>query len=124
MTRRILLVLASCVLLLPFVYAEHPSNSAAKQPDQVMFDHAMHAMKAAHYADARAQMKELLTTYQDSALVPRAKLSIADAWFAEGYLTQAHMEYQDFVTFFPKRPETSYAQTKINWIEAALKHSR
>ena len=69
-------------------------------------------------------MKELLTTYQDSALVPRAKLSIADAWFAEGYLTQARMEYQDFVTFFPKRTEASYAQTKIHWIETALEHSR
>jgi outer membrane protein assembly factor BamD len=48
--------------------------------------------------------------------VPRAKLSIAGAWYAEGAFKQAEVEYRDFITFFPNRPEVAQAQLKIDSI--------
>jgi hypothetical protein len=49
--------------------------------------------------------------------VPRAKLAIGDAWYAEGAFRPAEMEYQDFITFFPKRPEVAEAKSKLDSIQ-------
>jgi outer membrane protein assembly factor BamD len=46
----------------------------------------------------------------------QAKLFIADAWYAEGAFKQAELEYRDFITFFPNRPEVARAQLKIDSI--------
>ncbi|MBO0911760.1 MAG: outer membrane protein assembly factor BamD, partial [Acidobacteria bacterium] len=48
--------------------------------------------------------------------IARAKLSLADSWYAEGgtaALAQAEQEYEDFETFFPNMPEAAEAQLKI-----------
>jgi outer membrane protein assembly factor BamD len=48
--------------------------------------------------------------------VARAKLSVADSWYAEGGATglqQAEIEYKDFITFFPNMMEASEAQLKV-----------
>src|SRR5205823_4264310 len=52
----------------------------------------------------------------DSEFIARAKLSLADSWYAEGGtagLAQAEQEYEDFETFFPNMPEAAEAQVKI-----------
>ena len=46
----------------------------------------------------------------------RAKLGVADSWYAEGgsaAMAQAELEYTDFITFFPNMPEAAEAQLKI-----------
>ena len=46
----------------------------------------------------------------------RAKLGVADSWYAEGgtaALAQAELQYNDFKTFFPNMPEAAEAQLKI-----------
>jgi outer membrane protein assembly factor BamD len=92
------------------------SNVGSKQPDKVLFDRAMDAMKHNRFDVARITLQTLINTYPDSEYIARAKLAVADSWYAEGgstSLTQAEIEYKDFETFFPNMPEAAEAQLKI-----------
>jgi outer membrane protein assembly factor BamD len=92
------------------------SNVGSKQPDKVLFDRAMDAMKHNRFDVARMTLQTLINTYPDSEYVARAKLAIGDSWYAEGgsaSLAQAEIEYKDFITFFPNMPEAAEAQLKI-----------
>ena len=88
----------------------------SKQPDKVLFDRAMEAMKRAKFDVARLTLQTMINTYPDSEYVARAKLAVGDSWYAEGGsagLAQAEIEYKDFITFFPNMPEASEAQLKV-----------
>ena len=88
----------------------------SKQPDKVLFDRGMDAMKHNRFDMARLEMQTLINTYPDSEFIARAKLALADSWYAEGgtaSLAQAEQEYKDFITFFPNMPEAAEAQVKI-----------
>jgi outer membrane protein assembly factor BamD len=88
----------------------------SKQPDKVLFDRSMDAMKHNRFDVARMTLQTLITTYPDSEYVARAKLAVGDSWYAEGgaaSLAQAEQEYRDFETFFPNMPEAAEAQLKI-----------
>jgi len=88
----------------------------SKQPDKVLFDRGMDAMKHNKFDVARMTMQTLIATYPDSEFIARAKLSLADSWYAEGgsaNLAQAEQEYIDFETFFPNMPEAAEAQLKV-----------
>src|SRR5258708_32865182 len=92
------------------------ANVGSKQPDKVLFDRAMDAMKHNRFDVARLTLQTLINTYPDSEFIARAKLSVADSWYAEGgsaALAQAELEYNDFITFFPNMPEAAEAQLKI-----------
>ncbi len=92
------------------------ANVDSKQPDKVLFDRAMDAMKHNKFDVARVTLQTLINTYPDSEYIARAKLSIGDSWYAEGgsaAMTQAENEYKDFQTFFPNMPEAAEAQMKI-----------
>src|SRR6202035_5882439 len=92
------------------------ANVDSKQPDKVLFDRAMDAMKHNHFDVARITLQTLINTYPDSEFIARAKLAVADSWYAEGgatSLTQAEIEYKDFETFFPNMPEAAEAQLKV-----------
>jgi outer membrane protein assembly factor BamD len=88
----------------------------SKQPDKILFDRAMDAMKHNRFDVARLTLQTLINTYPDSEFVARAKLAVGDSWYAEGgsaAMTQAENEYKDFITFFPNMPEAAEAQLKI-----------
>jgi len=88
----------------------------SKQPDKVLFDRGMDAMKHNHFDVARLDMQTLINTYPESEFIARAKLALADSWYAEGGtagMAQAEQEYRDFETFFPNMPEAAEAQLKI-----------
>jgi outer membrane protein assembly factor BamD len=92
------------------------ANVGSKQPDKVLFDRAMDAMKHNHFDVARMTLQTLINTYPDSEYVARAKLAVADSWYAEGGTTalqQAEIQYKDFRTFFPNMPEAAEAQLKV-----------
>jgi outer membrane protein assembly factor BamD len=92
------------------------ANVGSKQPDKVLFDRAMDAMKHNRFDVARITLQTLINTYPDSEFIARAKLAVADSWYAEGgstSLSQAEAEYKDFETFFPNMPEAAEAQVKI-----------
>ncbi len=122
MSRRIA-VLALAGLLLLFTAActnkrvNNPlANVGSKQPDKVLFDRAMDALKHNRFDVARMTLQTLINTYPDSEYIARAKLAVADSWYAEGgstALTQAEIEYKDFKTFFPNMPEAAEAQLKV-----------
>jgi outer membrane protein assembly factor BamD len=92
------------------------ANVGSKQPDKVLFDRSMDAMKHNKFDVARMTLQTLINTYPDSEYIARAKLAVADSWYAEGGSTamqQAEIEYKDFRTFFPNMPEAAEAQLKV-----------
>ncbi len=92
------------------------ANVGSKQPDKVLFDRAMDAMKHNRFDVSRMTLQTLINTYPDSEFIARAKLGVADSWYAEGGTTamqQAEIEYKDFKTFFPNMPEAAEAQLKV-----------
>jgi len=92
------------------------ANVDSKQPDKVLFDRAMDAMKHGKYDVARITLQTLINTYPDSEFIARAKLAVGDSWYAEGSTAayqQAEVEYKDFITFFTNLPEAAEAQLKI-----------
>src|SRR5216683_7123287 len=92
------------------------ANVGSKQPDKVLFDRAMDAMKHNRFDVARMTLQTLINTYPDSEFIARSKLAVADSWYAEGgstALQQAEIEYKDFGTFFPNMPEAAEAALKV-----------
>src|SRR5437763_2392234 len=88
----------------------------SKQPDKVLFDKAMDAMRHNRFDVARLTLQTLIKTYPGSEFIARAKLAVGDSWYAEGgtaALAQAEQEYNDFQIFFPNMPEAAEAQLKI-----------
>lgn len=121
MSRRIpILLLAGALAITTACTNKKVNNPIAsvdsKQPDKILFDRAMDALKHNRYDVARLTMQTLINTYPDSEYIARAKLAIADSWYAEGgtaSLEQAESQYKDFITFFPNMPEAAEAQLKI-----------
>lgn len=122
MSRRISLI-AVLGMLLVFTAACTNKKSVnpladvgSKQPDKVLFDKAMDAMRHNKFDVARLTLQTLINTYPDSEYIARAKLAVGDSWYAEGgtaALAQAEQEYSDFEIFFPNMPEAAEAQVKI-----------
>ena len=95
------------------------ANVGSKQPDKVLFDKAMEAMRHNRFDVARLTLQTLINTYPDSEYIARAKLAVGDSWYAEGgtaALAQAEQEYSDFKIFFPNLKEAAEAQLKIEKI--------
>src|ERR1017187_871177 len=121
MFRRVIIAFSIAAMLLTLGCSnkkvQNPiANINSKQPDKVLFDRAMDAMKHNKYDVARLSLQTLINTYPDSEYVARAKLAIGDSWYAEGgsaAMAQAESEYKDFITFFPNMTEASEAQMKI-----------
>src|SRR5579863_3716889 len=122
MSRRIpLIVLLGVLLALSAACTNKKSvnplaNIGSKQPDKVLFDKAMDAMRHNRFDVARLTLQTLINTYPDSEYIARAKLAVGDSWYAEGgtaALAQAEQEYSDFEIFFPNMPEAAEAQLKI-----------
>src|SRR2546423_7064620 len=98
-------------------HATNPiANVDSKQPDKVLFDRAIDALKKGKYDTTRITVQTLINTYPDSEYIARAKRAIGDSWYEEGTaasLQQAEAEYKDFETFFPNLPEAAEAQLKV-----------
>jgi outer membrane protein assembly factor BamD len=91
-------------------------KASTSQTDIMLYEQAQKALSKSNFAEARTLLTNLVDTYPDSGYVPRAKLSIADSWYSERAFKQAELEYRDFITFFPNRPEVAETQRKINSI--------
>jgi outer membrane protein assembly factor BamD len=122
MTRRIpVMVLLGLLLLVTAACTNKKVKNPladlnSKQPDKVLFDRSLDAMKHNRFDVARMTLQTLINTYPDSEYIARAKLAVADSWYAEGgttALAQAEIEFRDFITFFPNMPEAAEAQYKV-----------
>src|SRR5438046_9897861 len=107
MSRRIPIVILVCTLALAVgctnKKVSNPlANVGSKQPDKVLFDRAMDAMKHNRFDVARITLQTLINTYPDSEFIARAKLAVADSWYAVGggtALAMEEIEYKDFEPF-------------------------
>jgi outer membrane protein assembly factor BamD len=118
--KKIILILLAAVLMVAGCRHSKVVNPIAnvdsKQPDKVLFDRAMEAMKGGKYQVARTLLETMINAYPDSEYIARAKLSVGDSWYNEGgtaAMQQAEAEYKDFITFFPNLPEAAEAQLKV-----------
>ena len=117
----IAMLMAAFMLSVAGCHSKKKANSPlshinSKQPDKVLYDRAMEAMKEHKYEVARITLQTLINTYPDSEFVARAKLTVGESWYQEGgtaALAQAETEFRDFLTFFPNMAEASEAQRKI-----------
>src|SRR6202021_1986096 len=78
---------------------------ASVQPDKVLFDKAMEAMKRNRFDVARMTLQTLINTYPDSEYIARAKLAVGDSWYAEGgtaSLARADQAHGDSRRFIPR----------------------
>src|SRR4051812_32439946 len=60
------------------------ADVGSKQPDKVLFDRAMEAMKHNRFDVARMTLQTLINTYPDSEYIARAKLAVGDSWYSAG----------------------------------------
>ncbi|HVB35296.1 MAG TPA: outer membrane protein assembly factor BamD [Patescibacteria group bacterium] len=85
-------------------------------PDAVLYSRAMNDIKHNRYTIGRLGLQTLINTYPDSEYLAKAKLAIANSYYAQGGtdgLTQAAAQYRDFITFFPFLHEAAFAQYRI-----------
>jgi outer membrane protein assembly factor BamD len=91
------------------------SDSVA--PDKVLYQHSLDDINHGHYEVARLTLQSLINTYPDSEYLAKAKMALGDSYYKEGGntgLSQAVLEYKDFITFFPfLTDECAYAQMQI-----------
>ncbi len=88
----------------------------SSEPDKVLYDRAMTDLQKKHYEEERLTLETLINTYPDSEYLDKAKLAVADSYYAEGgvsNLTQAIGEYKSFIVFFPSDDKAPYAQMQI-----------
>jgi len=95
---------------------ENPIDKDTLQPDKVLFDKAIRDVEKGRYEIARLTLQTLISTYDTSEYLAKAKLAIADSWFREGGahgLAQAEAEYKDFILFYPTMEEAAEAAEKV-----------
>ena len=95
---------------------ENPIDKDTLQPDKVLFDKAINDIERGRFDVARLTLHTLVSTYDTSEYLAKAKLAIADSWFREGGshgLAQAEAEYKDFILFYPTMEESAEAQEKV-----------
>ncbi len=95
--------------------AQTDADSSA-EPDKVLYDRAVAAVKHSKYTEGRLEYQTLINTYPDSEYLAKAKLGIADSYYKEGgisNLTQAIDAYKSFIVFFPFLDEAAYAQMQV-----------
>ncbi len=86
------------------------------QPDKILYEKATNEIRRGRYDVGRLTLQTLINTYPDSEYLAKAKLAIANSYYNEGGvsgLTQAEIEYKDFITFFPTAPEAPEAQFRV-----------
>jgi outer membrane protein assembly factor BamD len=95
---------------------ENPITRDTQQPDKVLFDKAIKDIEKGRFDVARITLQTLISTYDTSEYLAKAKLAIADSWFREGGangLAQAEAEYKEFILFYPTLEEAPEAQEKV-----------
>src|SRR5579875_2186229 len=116
--RRILVACASLGLLASCIHKKYetPIAKNTQQPDKVLFDQAVKDIEHGHYEVARISLQTLMSTYESSEYMAKAKLAVADSWYREGGangLAQAEAEYKDFILFYPNMEEAAEAQNRV-----------
>jgi outer membrane protein assembly factor BamD len=95
---------------------ENPITKDTQQPDKVLYDKAINEIQRGRYDVARITLQTMISAYETSEFLAKAKLAVADTWHREGGaagLANAEAEYKDFILFYPMLEEAAEAQEKI-----------
>ena len=95
---------------------ETPITKNTQQPDKVLFDQAIKDIEHGRYETARISLQTMMSTYESSEYMAKAKLAVADSWYREGGangMAQAEAEYKDFILFYPNMEESAEAQNRV-----------
>lgn len=116
--KRVLLAALSLALLASCIHKKYetPIAKNTQQPDKVLFDQAVKDIEHGRYEVARISLQTLMSTYESSEYMAKAKLAVADSWYREGGsngLAQAEAEYKDFILFYPNMEEAAEAQNRV-----------
>ena len=106
-------LLSSCAFRRKY---ENPITKDTIQPDKILFDKAIADLEHGRYEVARLTLQTLISAYDTSEFLAKAKLAMADTWFREGGgagMVNAEAEYKDFILFYPTLPEAAEAQSKV-----------
>lgn len=117
-SKRVLVAAVSVGLLASCIHKKYetPITKNTQQPDKVLFDQAVKDIEHGRYEVARISLQTLMSTYESSEYMAKAKLAIADSWYREGGangLAQAEAEYKDFILFYPNMEESAEAQNRV-----------
>jgi outer membrane protein assembly factor BamD len=88
-------------------------GSVAGRSDRLVWEAGEKAFSKKRWVEARQQFKRIVDGFPNSEYVPMARLRLADAYFRDGGAANfvlATSEYRQFLTLFPSRPESAYAQ--------------
>jgi len=102
---------------------ENPIAKDTQQPDKVLFDKAINDIEHGRFDVARITLQTLISTYETSEFLAKAKLAVADSWYREGGaggLANAEAEYKEFILFYPTLEEAPEAQEKVCGIHFRL----
>jgi outer membrane protein assembly factor BamD len=64
---------------------ENPITKDTQQPDKILFDKSIKDIEKGRYELARLTLNTLINTYDTSEYLAKAKLAIADSWYAKGH---------------------------------------
>jgi outer membrane protein assembly factor BamD len=95
---------------------ENKIRKDTQQPDKVLYDSSIDDIEHGRFERARLTLQTLMTTYDTSEYLAKAKLAVADSWYREGGtrgFLNAEAEYKDFILFYKNMEEAAEAQMKI-----------
>ncbi len=95
---------------------ENVKAALAAEPDKVLYDQAIKDLQKGRFNVSRLTLQTLITTYPDSEYLWQSKYALAESFYKEGgaaNLSQAAIEFKDFITFFPVNPRAADAQMMI-----------
>jgi len=97
---------------------EKPDKKIANLPPEEVYAEALRKIDKKKYYSARLMLQELLPRIppEDRDLLPRVQMSLGDAFFRDGGLTnygEALNAYRNFLTYFPQNERAPYAQLMI-----------
>jgi len=116
--RKILLLAVFCFLSACGGGKEVAVNdpSALNEPDKDLYDRSIRELGRSRWTQARLLLNTLINTYPDSEFLPQAKYASAESFYREGTmssLTQAELEFKDYITFFPMSDLSDDAQLHV-----------
>lgn len=110
------MALAAAVAASGCGHGEVDIATLASNSDQVIWTAGQKALKGKQWDVARQHFRRIVDGFPQSALVPQARLALADSYFNEGgtgNLTMAAGQYREFLTVFPSHDKGDYAQFRM-----------
>jgi TonB family protein len=91
--------------------------------DGDLYTRALVEIEQKRFTGGRLLLQTLINVYPESKYLATAKFAIAESFYGQGTdsaLSQAAVEYQDFLSFFPSSPLSQDAERKLTEVQRRL----